>query len=62
MNIFKNLKLKWWEVGLFKIALLSLGIIIGIYFPDLFVGIVPLLWILFLIPGLYLGYVWYKQK
>ena len=27
MNIFKDFTLKWWQAGIFKIALLSLGII-----------------------------------
>ena len=62
MNIFKDYKLNWWQVGLFKLSLLSLGIIIGVYFTDSFLGLVPLLWILFLVPGIYLLYVWFKQK
>jgi hypothetical protein len=61
MNILKDFKLKWWQVGLFKLALLSLGIIIGVYFADLFSGNILLLWILFLVPGIYLSYVWFKQ-
>jgi len=61
MNLFKDFTMKWWQVGLFKVCLLSFGIIIGIYFTQFFSAIVPLLWILVLVPGVYLGYVWYNQ-
>ncbi len=41
MNILKDFTLKWWQAGIFKIALLSLGIIIGSTWPELFRGWTP---------------------
>ena len=38
MNIFKDFTLKWWQAGIFKIALLSFGIIIGSAWPELLRG------------------------
>jgi len=61
MNIFKDFTLKWWQAGIFKIALLSLGIIIGSTWPELFKGWTSLLFLIFLISGGYVGYVWWKQ-
>lgn len=61
MNIFKDFTLKWWEAGIFKIALLSLGIVIGSAWPEFFKGWIPFLIILFLISGGYVTYVWLKQ-
>ncbi len=61
MNIFKDFKLKWQQVGIFKIAMLSLGIAIGSMWPELFRGWIPFLFLLFLISGGYVAYVWWKQ-
>jgi len=61
MNIFKDFTLKWWQAGIFKLALLSLGIIIGLIWPELFRGWTPFLFLLFIISEGYVGYVWLKQ-
>ena len=61
MNIFKDFTLKWWQAGIIKIVVLSLGIIIGSTWPELFKGWTPFLCLVFLISGGYVGYVWWKQ-
>jgi hypothetical protein len=61
MNIFKDFTLKWWQAGIFKLVQLSLGIIIGSTWSELFKGWTPLLFLIFLISGGYVGYVWWKQ-
>jgi len=61
MNLLKDFKLHWWQAGLFKICLLSLGIIIGVYFKSFFVGLIPVLWIIFIVLAVYLTWVWFKQ-
>ncbi len=38
MHIFKDFTFKWWQAGIFKIALLSLGVVIGSTWPELFRG------------------------
>ena len=48
MNIFKDYKLNFWQIGLFKISLISLGILIGINFANIFNAFILVLWILFL--------------
>ena len=39
MNIFKSFTLKWWETGLFKLATISLGIIVGATWADVFMSL-----------------------
>jgi hypothetical protein len=38
MNILKDFTLKWWQAGIFKIAMLSIGIAIGSTRPESFKG------------------------
>ena len=61
MNIFKDFTFKWWQAGIFKVALLSIGIIIGSTWPELFRGLIPFLFLLFLISVGYLTYAWLKR-
>ncbi len=52
--MFKKYTFEWWQVGIIKLALLSLGIIIGTYWGDLFLENILLLWALFGISAIYL--------
>lgn len=61
MNLFKTFKLRWWEGGLFKVSLISMGIIIGSFLPDLFIAWRPLLLFFFVIPTIYITWVWWRQ-
>ena len=61
MNIFKDFTFEWWQAGIFKVALLSLGIIIGSMWPELFKGLTPFLFLLFLASVGYVTFVWWKQ-
>ena len=61
MNIFKDFTFKWWQAGIFKLALYSLGIAIGSTQPELFKGWTPFLFLLFLISVGYVTCVWLKQ-
>ena len=61
MNFFKPFALKWWQGGLFKIAMVSLGIAIGATWPDLFSGWRPALLIVFVLFSIYLFWIWLKQ-
>jgi len=38
INILKSITLTWWQVGIFKVAAISLGISIGAYWADFFEG------------------------
>lgn len=53
MKIFRTWIFKWWEVSFIKICLLSLGILLGLYFYNYLVGLVMLWWVLFVITTIY---------
>jgi len=36
MNLFKSYTFTWWQIGILKLALLSIGIVIGAYWHDFF--------------------------
>jgi len=61
MNIFKSYTLKWWQGGLFKISMISLGIAIGATWPELFMSWTPILWLLSILLAIYISYIWLKQ-
>ena len=49
MKIFRTWTFQWWEVGVIKLCLLSLGIILATYFYDYLAGLLWLWWTLFII-------------
>lgn len=62
MNLFKSYTFSWQEIGIFKVALLAIGIIIGAYWPDFFRGNLTLLVVIALVAGAYSWYVAIKQN
>ena len=57
MRLLRDYKMHWWQLVRLKIAVLCLGILIGAYFSHFFVdrlGLLVLLWCLFLAPVIYL--------
>jgi len=61
MNLFKSFTLTWWQAGLLKWSLIALGILIGSHWPNLFIPWSPALLILFVLPSIYLTWIWWKQ-
>jgi len=53
MHIFKTWTFRWWEVSLIKLCLISLGIILTVYFYDYLVGLLWFWWILFIVTAIY---------
>ncbi len=49
MKIFRTWTFKWWEVGLIKLCLLSLGIILAIHFYSSLSGLLWLWWAIFIV-------------
>jgi hypothetical protein len=43
MNPFKLYTFTWWQIGVFKLALLAIGVAIGSYWHELFAGSLILL-------------------
>lgn len=53
MQILREWTFRWWEVGLIKICLISLGILLGLYFYDYLAGLLSLWWVLFVATAIY---------
>jgi hypothetical protein len=62
MNIFRNYTLTWWQIGIFKLALLSLGVAIGSYWANTFLPYIPVLIALALVLGIYIAFVSFRQR
>jgi hypothetical protein len=53
MKILRTWTFKWWEIGLIKVCLLSLGIIFGLYFYQYLASLLWIWWILFVATAIY---------
>jgi len=62
MKIFKTWTFRWWEVSIIKLCLISLGIILTIYFYDYLVGLLWLWWVLFVVTTIYFVFRMIKEK
>jgi hypothetical protein len=61
MNIFKTFTLKWWQTGIFKLGMLTLGIALGTYWGALFGGYLFILAIVAAVSLAYISYIWWRQ-
>ncbi len=61
MNIFKTFTMKWWQTGIFKLGMLTLGIAIGTYSHPLFSGCLVILTIAATVSLTYISHLWWKQ-
>ena len=61
LNIFKTLKLQWYEVFGLKIAILSVGILIGANWPGIVLDWATPILIIALVSSLYAILVWWKE-
>lgn len=61
LNIFKTLKLQWYEVMFFKISLLSVGILIGANWPAIIQDWATPLLIVAIVASLYTILIWWKE-
>jgi len=53
MKIFRTWTFPWWEVALIKLCLLSLGILLGLYFYGFMVNFLWFWWLLFVATTIY---------
>jgi Na+/H+ antiporter NhaB len=61
MRIFKSVTFTWWQEGLLKITAVSLGIVIGVTWRNLFEHLIIPLIVIFVVAGIYLLSVWLKE-
>jgi hypothetical protein len=60
-TLFKSFAFAWWQLGLLKLSLLSLGVVVGSTWPGVFVGWRETLLVLFVAPAFFVSYLWLKQ-
>jgi len=58
---FKSYAFTWWQIGIFKLALLSIGVSIGAYWSEFFKNYLGPLIIIAVIASIYIMYASLKQ-
>lgn len=61
MIFFKKYTYEWWQIGIFKLALLAIGIMIGAHWYEFWNGYVTTLIVVAAIASVYIAYVSLKQ-
>ena len=61
LPLFRPITFTRWQAGLFKLSLISLGVVVGATWPGVFAGWRELLLVVFVVPAFYLTYVWFRQ-
>lgn len=62
MNPFKPTSFTWWQLGMLKWATLFFGLGIGSLWPEFFAPYAKMLIAVAVIAGIYLGFVWMRNK
>ena len=60
-KLFKPIRLEWWQTALLKISMFSFGVFVGVAWEEFLIDWVNAFFILFLLPAIYLVYVWNKK-
>ena len=53
----KDYTFTWWQIGIFKVGLLSAGVLLGIYFIPFFKKYKKVLWVLAVLSLLYVTFI-----
>ena len=61
MNLFKNYTYSWQEIGIFKLAMLSIGILIGAHWPTLVMDNLLLIAVVAIVSTMYTMYRSFSQ-
>jgi len=61
MDLFRPMTLTWWQLGLFKLGMLALGVAIGACWPLLFHGFTVVLAAIAIVCLAYIGWLWLRR-
>jgi hypothetical protein len=61
VKFFKSFTFAWWQLSLFKLSMVALGLFVGSTWPEVFAGWRDVLLVLFVVPAFYVTYLWFKQ-
>ena len=56
MKLFRDYLMPWWQVGLLKLYVMTVGLMVGAYFADYVLPYMRLLFIIFIILAVYFSY------
>jgi len=61
MNLL-NRKIPWanWQFGVLKIAVLCLGILLGVYFTEFWRPLLPVIWIVGVVTAIWVTVIWLR--
>lgn len=62
MKFFRPYTFEWWQMGIFKLALLSLGVALGAFWSDFFKAYMGILLAIAIVLGVYLIYISFKKE
>ena len=62
MNPFKSYTFTWWQIGVFKLAMLAIGCAIGAYWHEFFGSILTVLIVIAVVASIHVIYVAMKQQ
>ena len=60
-NLFKNYTFTWWQIGVFKLALLAIGVVIGAYWYEFWNSYLTALIVIAVVTSSYIMYISLKQ-
>ena len=61
LNLLKSLSMRWWQIGVFKVGMLAVGLIIGATWPGVVFPMVGLLAVLAVVSLSYVTWIWARQ-
>jgi hypothetical protein len=61
MNLFSSITLRWWQVSIFKLSMISLGLLVGATWPEIVLQWLTPLIVIFVITTAYLLIIWWRQ-
>ena len=61
MTLFRSMTLRWWQISMFKVGLLALGLIIGARWPQFFRPLSVELAFVGIVCLAYIGWVWLRS-
>ncbi len=59
--LLKKVEFKLWQLFVYELSIICLGIVLGVYWFDFFAKMLPILFSIFAISGVYIIVVFWKQ-
>ena len=57
MKLFRDYTYHWWQVGIFKLAMVCVGVLVGAYFAPWVLAHITYIWFIAVISLVYVSYI-----